>query len=156
MDPLFKNKLSWWQLKAKKEKDPWVKFFLYYQIFDSYITKYSGSNTDKGKLKWFVESDNSMKNSLPDSWKTKLLPYAKALQSLSPVHDMRPNPGPDTILNDPENLKEIFDFIYQIRCNLFHGAKDLHDQRDASLVFYGGEFLRTMIDWWILHNYEGV
>ncbi len=153
MDELFKNKLSWWHLKAQREKkDPWVRFVLYYLIFDAYITKYSGSNTDKGKLKWFVENSNSLRDSISDSWTTKLLPEVNALKSFSPIQDMRPNPTTDTVLADVESYKEIFDFIYQIRCNLFHGSKDLQDTRDSNLVFHGGQFLRFMIDWWIVKN----
>ena len=33
-----------------------------------------------------------------------------------------------------ENLGEVLEVIYQIRCNLFHGAKDLEDERDHDLV----------------------
>jgi len=153
MDQLFKDKLSWWHLKAKREgKDPWVRFVLYYLIFDAYITKYSGSNTDKGKLEWFIENSNPLKDSIKGSWNTKLLPEVNALKSFSPIQDMRPVPIADTILSDVESYKEIFNFIYQIRCNLFHGSKDLKDARDASLVFHGGQFLRFMIDWWMVKS----
>ncbi len=70
MDTLFDNKLSWWHFKAKKEKDPWIRFVLYYLIFDAYITRYSRSNTDKGKLRWFLENGNPLRDSMKDSWKT--------------------------------------------------------------------------------------
>ena len=125
---------------------------LYYLIFDAYITRGSGSNTDKGKLKWFTENGNSLKESIPDSWNTKLLPEVKALKSFSPISDMSPVSRGDAHLNDVENYKEIFDFIYQIRCNLFHGSKDLQDPKDSNLVFHGGQFLRFIIDWWIIKN----
>jgi hypothetical protein len=37
-------------------------------------------------------------------------------------------------LTDINNKKEIFDLIYQIRCNTFHGAKDLGDAKDNQLT----------------------
>lgn len=147
---LFENRLSFWYSKAKREKDPWVRFLLYYIIFDAYITQYSGQNKDAEKLKWFIENSNSLRDSLSDSWTTKLLPEVNALKSFSPIQDMRPNPSADTVLKDTDSYKEIFNFIYQIRCNLFHGSKDLRDSRDSNLVFHGGQFLKFMIDWWIV------
>jgi hypothetical protein len=149
MDIFFKNKLSLWHQKAKKEKDPWVKFVLYYLIFDAYTTKYSGSNNDAGKLDWFLGSNNSLRDSIAGSWKSKLLPMAQALKALSPVSDMRPRPVESVALEDVESYEEIFKFIYQIRCNLFHGSKDLQDSRDKNLVHFGGKFLEAMIDWWM-------
>ena len=76
MNQKFKDRISWWQLMAKKERNPWISFVLYYFIFDAYLSEGSQSGSDRKKLKWFLDNDNPLKTSLADSWKTKLLPEA--------------------------------------------------------------------------------
>jgi hypothetical protein len=60
----------------------------------------------------------------------------EALKSASPVYDMRYLNDSDKAkeISNIENLGEVLKVIYQIRCNLFHGAKDLEDTRDNNLV----------------------
>ena len=60
----------------------------------------------------------------------------EALKSASPVYDMRyPNDSNKAKkINDINDLREVLDVIYQIRCNLFHGAKDIEIDRDNKLV----------------------
>ncbi len=150
MNPELRNKLSWWHLKAKKEKDLWVRFVLYYLIFDAFISDGSGSGNDQEKLRWFVNSENSLKASIDGGWQTRLLPLAKILKGMSPVQDMRPGSTRDVSVIDENNLEEVFAVIYQIRCNLFHGSKDVMNGRDSNLVEHAGNFLRYMIDWWFV------
>lgn len=150
MDPQFRYRISWWHLRAKKEKDPWIRFVIYYFIFDAYLSYGSQSGNDAKKLKWFLTHKNPLKSSFDGCWKTRLLPQARALKALSPVFDMRPGSSKKAELKDENNYEEIFNFIYQIRCNLFHGSKDRMSSRDSSLVFHAGEFLRDAINWWIV------
>lgn len=146
----FKNKISLWKIKATKAKDPWIIFVLYYFIFDAYLTHESQSGEDARKKRWFFDNNNSLKDSFSGCWKTELLPNVLALKSLSPIKDMRPGSITTVSLNDENNIEEIINFIYQIRCNLFHGSKDIMDSNDANLVFFGGEFLKNAIDWWLV------
>lgn len=150
MDQQFKDRISWWHLRVKKEKDHWIRFILYYFIFDAYLGENSGKSNNTKKLKWFLNNPNPLKDSFSDIWDNKLLPEVKVLKSFSPIKDMRPNFNEKVALNDENNLKEIFQFIYQIRCNLFHGAKDRMDDKDSSLVESAGNFLRYSIDWWLI------
>lgn len=150
MDPLFKNRIEWWHLLAKKQEDHWIRFILYYIIFDAYLTNESQASGDMAKIRWFIDNENSLKTSFSGCWKTKLLPQAKALKSFSPIRDMRPGSRDTVVLKDETNVSEVIRFIYQIRSNLFHGSKDRMDDKDSSLVFHGGEFLREAIDWWLV------
>lgn len=60
----------------------------------------------------------------------------EALKKAAPVYDMRypADRSKAKEINNIENLGEVLDVIYQIRCNLFHGAKGLKDERDNNLV----------------------
>lgn len=151
MSPALRERLSWWHLKAQREtKDHWVRFVLYYLIFDAFISDGSGSGRDESKLVWFFENDNSLKESFRGGWKTKLIPQAKALRSFSPIRDMRSGSTREVVLDDEEDIEQIIRFIYQIRCNLFHGSKDVMNERDSSLVDHAGQFLKDSIDWWLV------
>lgn len=99
-------------------------------------------------MRWFLDNDNPLRKSFNGCWETRLLPEAKALKSLSPILDMRPDFTREVFLNDETNLEEIFNFIFQIRCNLFHGSKDMTNGKDSNLVKYAGDFLKDSIDWW--------
>lgn len=63
-------------------------------------------------------------------------PKVKALKEAAPVYDMRylNDSNKAKEISNIENLGEVLEVIYQIRCNLFHGAKDLEDERDHDLV----------------------
>lgn len=150
MDPELRYRLSWWHIKAKKESDLWVRFVLYYLIFDAYISDGSGSGNDKNKLDWFSKTPNSLRDSMNGCWQTKLLPMSKTLKGMSPIYDMRPNSNDSVSIKNEEDIGEIFQFIYQIRCNLFHGSKDVTNGRDSNLVEFAGIFLRDAIDWWMV------
>lgn len=151
MDQELKNRLSWWHLKAKRErKDYWVRFVLYYLIFDAFISSESGKGNDIQKLRWFYDNNNSFKDSFDGCWRTRLLPQAQELKSLCPVYDMRPGSSRNVTINDENDVSEVFDVIYQIRCNLFHGSKDVIDENDSNLVYYAGQFMKEAIDWWLV------
>ena len=74
---------------------------------------------------------------------------AAKLKELSPIQDMRPNSNNMVHLNNENDPEQVFNFLYQIRCNLFHGAKNLKDTRDYELVSRGAKFLRAAIDNWM-------
>lgn len=42
----FIDRIDWWHLKAEREKDPWIRFILYYFIFDAYLSE--GSQSSNG------------------------------------------------------------------------------------------------------------
>jgi hypothetical protein len=51
MDEDLKQRLRFWKEKADHvTNDHWVRFIIYWMIFDAYITEKSGSDKDRGKL----------------------------------------------------------------------------------------------------------
>jgi hypothetical protein len=149
MNEHIKTLIGWWQVKGQKESDPFVKFFIFYVCFDAWITAESGKDSDRGKLHWFTSTNNCLKERRLDFWRSpQTQALLKSLQMLSPVEDMRPNHrGEYKALNDINSLEEVVNFIYQIRCNLFHGSKSPMADRDAQLVDLSGRLLEKWITW---------
>lgn len=151
----FKERMVWWHGKAmsfknsKNYKDPWISFVLYWIIFDAYLTEISGLGGDDKKLDYFFENENDFKKILQPNWTSLLSSHINALKNLSPVKDMRPGSTQNVYLNNPKNIEEVFRFVYQIRCNLFHGSTDIKNSKDADRVFHAEKFLRGAIDWWM-------
>jgi len=151
----FKERMVWWHGKAKSfknsknYKDPWISFVLYWIIFDAYLTEISGLGRDDKKLDYFFKNENDFKKILQQSWASLLSIHIIALKKLSPVEDMRPGSTQKVYLNDMENIEEVFCFVYQIRCNLFHGSKDIKNSKDSDLILHAEKFLRSSIDWWM-------
>ena len=145
----FKDRMFWWYTKLnnvqlKIWEDPWLDFMLCWMIFDAYLTEISQSGSDHGKLKYFYQNKTDFKNRLLAEWGS-LSGYATKLKELSPIPDMRPNSNSEVRLDDTNDLEQTFNFVYQIRCNLFHGAKDMKNNQHEELVRRGGKFLRSTI-----------
>ncbi|SRR5260221_10919389 len=148
MNETVKTLIGWWKLRGQREKDPFVKFFFFYVCFDAWITALSGEDTDYKKLKWFSDNDNCLKKNWKDIQSSVTKSWLNSLKNLSPVEDMRPNHrGEYKELADIDNLEEVIMFIYQIRCNLFHGSKDPINNRDTNLVELSGMVLEKWISW---------
>jgi|SRR3989338_5166603 len=133
-------------IKLKIWHDQWLDFMLCWMIFDAYLTKISHCDKDRDKLNYFYQNKNDFKDCILQKWNS-LKPLK--LKGFSPIQDMRPNSSRVVYLKDENSLEHTFNFVYQIRCNLFHGAKDIKDTRDAELVRHGVKFLRACIDYWM-------
>lgn len=151
MDSVFKERILEWHLKAKEQTDEWIIFILYYLIYDAYLTQGSSKNEWRAKLNWFIDSNDSLASTAQLSL-VNLESTLIALKEDSPIKDQRPTPNGESYLSDIKNIKQIFEFIYQIRCNLFHGSKDVSNEKDNRLVLHGGRFLKTIIDKWLVNQ----
>lgn len=149
----FKERMAWWYFKLNNVKlkiwqDPWLDFMSCWMIFDAYLTEISQSGLDRDKLNYFYKNKCDFKDRILLKWNS-LSGYAVKLKELSPIQDMRPNSNKAVSLNDEKDLEQVFNFVYQIRCNLFHGAKDIKNPRDAELVRLSAKFMRASIDCWM-------
>jgi len=152
----FKERMVWWYAKLNNVKlkiwqDSWLDFMLCWMIFDAYLTEISQSGFDRDKLNYFYQNRCDFKDHILAKWNS-LSEYVAKLKEFSPIQDMRPNSNRMVTLQDENNLEQIFDFVYQIRCNLFHGAKDIKNNKDVELVRHGAKFLRFCIDSWMKGN----
>lgn len=153
VDQDFKERMVWWYAKLNNVKlkiweDPWLDFMLCWMIFDAYLTEISQSDRDRDKLSYFYQNRCDFKNRILSKWNL-LSGYASKLKELSPIQDMRPGSNRQISLINEDDLEQVFNFMYQIRCNLFHGAKDVKNTKDAELVKRGAKFLRISIDYWM-------
>lgn len=154
VDQSFKERMVWWYAKLNNVKlkiwnDPWLDFMLCWMIFDAYLSEISRSGADSGKLKYFYQTKCDFKDNILSEWNSQLLGYVNKLKKLSPINDMRPGSNKMVYLNDEKDLEQTFKFIYQIRCNLLHGAKDIKNAKDAELVCFAAKFLRSSLNCWM-------
>lgn len=145
--------MFWWNAKLNNVKlkiwqDPWLDFMLCWMIFDAYLTEISRCGRDRDKLNYFYQNKSDFKDCILTRWNLSAN-YAVKLKEFSPIQDMRPGANTLVYLQDESNLEQVFDFVYQIRCNLFHGAKNIKNVRDAESVSWGAKFLRSSIDCWM-------
>lgn len=143
-----RNLISWWKLKGQRETDYFIKFFFFYVCFDAWITSESNKDSDWEKLNWLFTNDSCLKRQWSEVQSSRVISLLKNLQHYSPLEDMRPgHRNRKVYLDDTENFEQVIRFIYQIRCNLFHGAKDPMNNRDAILVELSAEVLEKWIVW---------
>jgi hypothetical protein len=149
MDETISNLIYSWRgkiknLQSKGFNDEFVHFFIYYMCLDAWITNESKKGSDTEKISWLVNKGGILK----DVFINKRFDRQDSikLKHLSPIEDMRPHhEGEMTYLNDVKNFEEVVKFIYQIRCNLFHGAKSPDSRKDKDLVVFAGSFLEKWI-----------
>jgi hypothetical protein len=150
--------ITQWSSRAANEADPFVKFFIYYMCLDAWMTSESGHDSDSQKKKWLIEIDNTLRqhwSDIPENEKPLL-----RLTQIEKVGDMRPkHRGNYKHLKDVNNLKQVVDFIYQVRCNLFHGGKSsvkIHDQElvelSSAILKHWIERILTMTETAMLHQ----
>lgn len=149
MNNNIKDLISFLKMYGERETNSFTKFFFFYMCFDAWITAESGEEQDKKKLFWFINNDSCLKRARSGFWNSsETRSWLNNLKSLSPVMDMRPNHQNRFVeLKDIDNLNEVILFIYQIRCNLFHGAKNPADSRDRSVVGLSAILLEKWIKW---------
>ena len=121
-------------------------YFILYMCLDTWMTIGSNEHGDIQKKEWAAREDNYLQS----NWKGTQLSSVKDLKELkrlSPVKDLRPGLENRTVpLNNIYDFLQIMDFIYQIRCNLFHGGKMALIHRDRELVKFSSQILKSWIE----------
>ena len=118
-----------WLYRAQKAID----------VYDRFISAYIALNFLYNNRSEKVERERMVRYLLEVVERNSMDPlvYDIAEYKASPVVDMTPystRGKPDVIVSDKKSL---FEAIYQVRCNLFHGNKALGDTRDQRLVAQG-------------------
>lgn len=146
MNPETRTLISWWMIRARDETDPFVKMFILFMCLDAWITSGSGSDSDTKKLIWLKTTANPLRQYWPTTPnKTAAL---NGLQNVGKVEDMRPNHrGEYKQLDDVNDFDAVIDFIYQIRCNLFHGGKSYVNTNDRQLCHWSAKILHQWLEW---------
>lgn len=141
--------INWWKLQANNQPDHFIKFFIMYMCLDAWVTSESGLDRDDQKLQWLIESDNGLRHYW-DSTPHKKAPL-QGLKKIGRVEDMRPNHrGEYKYLSDIDDFRQVVEFIYQVRCNLFHGGKSPVNTNDEILVTLSFRVLASWIEWTLI------
>jgi len=110
------------------------------------MTAGSGSDSDTQKRRWLTSTDNPLRKYWDSTPNKKVL--LQGLKNIGQVEDMRPaHRGEYKYLSDVNNFTEVIEFIYQIRCNLFHGGKSPVNAHDKRLVSLSSKVLEKWIEW---------
>ena len=63
------------------------------------------------------------------------------------IPDMRPGSTNEPFkIQDPRKLSEIIKAIYNVRCNLFHGGKEVNNKEARDLIKYASELLYEILE----------
>jgi hypothetical protein len=139
------NSIRHWYESADLHDNPEDKFIALWISFNGYCTILSRSWQGTRMLEWVKNNSNfgeRYEELLDNDFDRQAV---EELKSLCPVHDMRPGLEHNSkTIADVEDFGEVMDVIYKIRCNLFHGSKDLANERDKKLAMLGYDVLMSI------------
>ena len=134
-----------WIKRAEQEKEGSIFQFISYYIAFNHL--YSGEiynySNNRGEL-------NLLKKYIGRIVKTcEFNPFGNLSSDselLISVSSEKNNKKTDTIRLQEKDINELFTSIYYVRCNLFHGSKSMHNERNKKLVFDSCKVLRSLFN----------
>lgn len=125
----------------------WIAFNAYYKQF------FPGIGGDHEKVRAICKDKKYIKIYDDLSNKNKL--FCKNLEKLKeelekkPLVDMKNKKPFGTylgVISSIKKMEEVFEILYGIRCNLFHGDKSLLDDRDKKLIEFAYNILHDYME----------
>lgn len=160
------SKFRWeeWYDYGVENNDPFfVKFMTLWVAFNQIYSKFSGE--EKKPKSERVQIMKCLEKDEEDKLLTKELfdsifasPFIKVFKddSVCSYDRLEKKFIPDSFENNKtvkneneqwqERIKALFMMIYQVRCNLFHGSKEVSNPRDVKLVKCAGEILEMYLE----------
>ena len=145
----IKNLIIAWREKASGENNQFSKFLFLWICFNAWLSYTSGKDTDRAMINWLVNRDNKSSD-LVDCFENRVRIsnyFVENLQILagnSPYKDSRGKP-PDIFVKDENDFENIVEAIYRIRCNLFHGGSEAHEEDIQKQVAISNNILNEWI-----------
>ena len=142
-----KELVNQWIKEGKNtELSLFFRFFCFWIAFNHFITAKYQVSGDMELLRRFNKEYNNHFKKLVNS-NEELREKIRKLRQQTPIYDTRPeNRNVKIIIDDGTDIKQVFDTIYQIRCNLIHGSKIFDADRDNILVQLAYEILFVIIE----------
>jgi len=140
------NSIKHWYEHADSHDSYEDRFIALWISFNGYCTMLSSGSQESRMMEW-VKRNHGFKNAYHEMLDAspEFRRCLEELKSLCPVIDMRPGLGyKSKTITDIRNFDQTLDVIYKIRCNLFHGSKDLTSERDKRLAMLGYDVLRRI------------
>lgn len=130
-----------WIKKANDENDPYNKFISAYVALNFLYQGFVSGDTERKKMSLYM-MDCCQKLSInpfdPISCVSEYLNF--------PVIDERPGKTARKWNTQAGDNITLFEAIYQVRCNLFHGNKLLSDKRNQKLVEEGAAVILKVLN----------
>jgi len=146
----IKNLIKVWHEKARRERDVFSRFVFLWICFNAWLDFRSGKERDREMIEYLKEQ----KRDLPALDLISSFNYAfeskdtckilHGIVSLSPIKDSR-GKFPDVNITNTEDIPNIVEAIYRVRCNFFHGRKEAKNPRDEQLVTVCARILEKWI-----------
>lgn len=145
MDNINKGLISRWYQKSQKEgkegDDVFDRFISLWIAFNAYYAGNNLSESEYKQLDLFQSANKVLFYSIVEENLTEFEKFKKYIetkpQNTGFIQDLRYPVGDEKNRKRYQNLKSLCEYrdcIYQIRCNLFHGGKDIADAQDQELV----------------------
>lgn len=135
------NFVMHWLEKGNMESEDIYKFLCYYISFNRLYGKfYTGSEriAINKLISECVENNNKFEL-------IKIKPYGEFYRKkVIDVRNRKCNYTVEKIRNN--DLTTIFIAIYQVRCNLFHGSKEIDVERDKELIKESNKILKEFLE----------
>lgn len=164
MDPKLLEKIKGWHIRAsaEEEKDYFVKFIFDYLAFIAFLnSKYRTNNGDRNVIQ-NLKQDMKIKSSYLEKLDQEIIITLINELEIKPLtndtnsedkwwdSDNKSDDAPkrrspnDGQIESAEDYKNMIEFIYRTRNNLFHGQKGPDYERDAFIVEYGFYLLNPL------------
>lgn len=160
-DELLNRVNSWHDRANQEEEDYFVKFIFDYLAFAALICyKNYGNKTDRQLIQKLKRSEQIKRKYYKIANKKVIEDLIKELEA-NPLtnetykdkywdcdldqcpHERSSNDGK---IKSVDDFKNIVEFIYRARNNLFHGKKGIDYGRDSKIVKYGFYLLNPLVD----------
>lgn len=168
MDYNLLKRVNSWHERAQNEEDPFVKFIFDYLAFVAIINqKYSNERRDRHKIQ-ALKRDESIKSTYLSKIDKNIVKNIIKTLEIDPLtnvtindrwwdcdlnscpREMNPMNGK---IQSVEDFKNMVEFIYRARNNLFHGKKGYEIDRDILIMEYGVDLICPLVD--VLITSEG-
>jgi hypothetical protein len=162
MDSKLLKKVNSWHERAQNEEDPFVQFIFDYLAFVAIINqRYSNERDDRHKIQALKRDETIKSTYLNKLSKNNVQKIIKTLDVNPITNETRSNRywtcknrQNEGKINSPEDFRNMVEFIYLARNNLFHGKKGYEINRDILIMEYGFVLIDPLVD--VLIIFEGV
>ena len=155
------SKASEWISKGDHENDPFNRFFSYFLAYnalynlyakmkDPYVDLSIGDKSRASKIKELIINPNQLVHSVDEDIKSfiTLLKYfrkekwtKKSSEYINDSLERSYNNRNYTLV-----LRDILRMLYKLRCNLFHGEKNINAQNQRELMDVSNKILKTILN----------
>lgn len=141
MSNVNKDLVRRWYNKSQEDGNIFDKFISLWIPFNAYYAANNLKASERDQLEQFKNSNKVLFLSVVQENTTEFVKFKEYIeikpQNTGFIQDLKYRVGEEGHKKRYQNLQSLCEYqscIYQIRCNLFHGGKDVTDTQDEKLV----------------------